>query len=53
MRQCCMAEFGDNSVVVFPSEIRNICEKAGLYRDDFVIPTALREQGFQRENTYF
>ena len=37
--RCCRAEFGDNTVIVFPSEIRNICEKTGLSRDDFVIPT--------------
>lgn len=37
--QCCRAEFGDNTVIVFPSEIRSICEKTGLSRDDFVIPT--------------
>lgn len=37
--QCCRAEFGDNTVIVFPSEIRSISEKTGLSRDDFVIPT--------------
>jgi Fe-S-cluster containining protein len=37
--RCCRAEFGDNTVVVFPSEIRSICEKIRLERDDFVIPT--------------
>lgn len=37
--QCCRAGFGDNTVIVFPSEIKCICEKTGLFRDDFVIPT--------------
>ncbi len=36
---CCQAEYGDNTVFVFPSEIRRIQEKTGLKRDDFVIPT--------------
>ena len=36
--RCCRAEYGDNTVVVFPSEIRDICDKTGLARDDFVIP---------------
>ncbi|MCZ7385838.1 MAG: YkgJ family cysteine cluster protein [Candidatus Methanoperedens sp.] len=36
---CCKAEYGDNTVFVFPSEIRRIREKTGLKRDDFVIPT--------------
>lgn len=35
--QCCRAEFGDNTVVVFPSEIRRICKKTGI--NDFVLPT--------------
>ncbi|NJD53225.1 MAG: YkgJ family cysteine cluster protein [Candidatus Methanoperedens sp.] len=37
--QCCRAEFGDNTVTVFPSEINCIRETTGLFRDDFVIPT--------------
>jgi len=37
--QCCRAEFGDNTVILFPLEIRSICEKTGLSHDDFVIPT--------------
>jgi Fe-S-cluster containining protein len=37
--QCCMNEFGDNTVIVSPSQIRKICEMSGLKRDDFVIPT--------------
>ncbi len=37
--QCCRAEYGDNTVSVFPFEIRRICEKTGLKRDDFAIPT--------------
>jgi Fe-S-cluster containining protein len=37
--QCCRALYGDNTVIVFPSEIIRICDKTGLSRDDFVIPT--------------
>jgi Fe-S-cluster containining protein len=37
--QCCMSEFGDNTVIVSPSQIRKICDISGLKRDDFVIPT--------------
>ena len=37
--QCCRAEFGDNTVIVFPSEIRNISEKTRLFRDDFILPS--------------
>lgn len=37
--QCCRSEYGDNTVIVFPSEIRIIGEKKGLHRDGFVIPT--------------
>ncbi len=36
--QCCRAEYGDNTVFIFPFEIRRICEKTGLVREDFVIP---------------
>lgn len=36
---CCRAEYGDNTVSVFPFEIRRICEKTHLMRDDFVLPT--------------
>lgn len=37
--QCCMSEFGDNTVIVSPSHIRKICNNSGLEHDDFVIPT--------------
>jgi Fe-S-cluster containining protein len=37
--QCCMSEFGDNTVIVSPSQTGEICERYGLERDDFVIPT--------------
>lgn len=36
--QCCMSEFGDNTVIVSPTQIRKICLGYGLFRDDFVIP---------------
>jgi len=32
--QCCMSEFGDNTVIVSPSQIRKICMGSGLMRDD-------------------
>jgi len=38
--QCCMSEFGDNTVIVSPSQIREICKSSSLEPDDFVIPTA-------------
>jgi Fe-S-cluster containining protein len=37
--QCCMSEFGDNTVIVSPSQIGKICMGSGLRREDFVIPT--------------
>jgi Fe-S-cluster containining protein len=36
--QCCREEYGDNTVFIFPFEIRLICEKTGLVQDDFVTP---------------
>ncbi len=42
--QCCKAEYGDNTVVIFPSEIRRICEKTGLTRDDFAIPAPSQDR---------
>ena len=36
--QCCMSEFGDNTVMVSPSQIGKICMGLGLKRDDFVVP---------------
>ncbi len=37
--QCCKAEYGDNTVSVFPHEIRRICETTGLAKEEIVIPT--------------
>ncbi len=37
--QCCKAEYGDNTVIVFPFEIRSICEGYGLERDEIAVPT--------------
>ncbi len=37
--QCCKAEYGDNTVSVFPYEIRCICEVTGLDKEIIVIPT--------------
>ncbi len=42
--QCCRAEYGDNTVFIFPSEIRRIQEKTGLNRDDFIIPTPSQDR---------
>ncbi len=42
--QCCKAQYGDNTVIVFPSEIKKISEKTGLSRDDFVIPTPSQDR---------
>ncbi len=42
--QCCRADYGDNTVVIFPSEIRCICEKTGLTRDDFAIPAPSQDR---------
>ena len=37
--KCCKEEYGDNTVAVFPFEIRRICEQTGLEWNDVVIPT--------------
>ncbi len=37
--RCCREEYGDNTVSIFPSEIRCISLKTGLSRDEFAIPT--------------
>jgi Fe-S-cluster containining protein len=42
--RCCREEYGDNTVFIFPFEIRCICEKTGLGRDDFVIPTPSQDR---------
>ncbi len=36
---CCKAEFGDNTVLLFPFEIRQICDKTGFQPEDIAIPT--------------
>lgn len=36
--QCCRAEYGDNTVFIFPFEIRRIQENTGLGRDGIAIP---------------
>lgn len=45
--ECCRSEYGNNTVAVFPFEIRRICEKTGLDRDDFVIPTPSQDRDAQ------
>lgn len=42
--RCCKSESGDNTVSVFPFEIRRICEKTGLDRNDVVIPTPSQDK---------
>ncbi len=37
--KCCMAEHGDNTVVLFPFEIRTIVKRTGLPMNDIVSPT--------------
>jgi len=37
--RCCMGDFGDNTVTIFPSEIRCISEKTGLNWEDIAVPT--------------
>ncbi len=36
--ECCMAQYGDNTVIVFPGEIKRICEVKKLLPHDFVDP---------------
>lgn len=35
---CCMEEYGDNTVIVFPSEIERISSKTGLDREEIAVP---------------
>jgi len=37
--RCCMEDFGDNTVSIFPFEIRLISEKTGLKWEDIAVPT--------------
>ena len=37
--KCCQKDYGDNTVAIFPFEIRRICEQTGLKWNDVVIPT--------------
>lgn len=37
--RCCMGDSGDNTVSIFPFEIRRISEKMGLKWDDIAVPT--------------
>ncbi len=36
--KCCMEDYGDNTVSVFPFEIRRISEKTGLKWEDIAVP---------------
>ncbi len=42
--KCCREEYGDNTVFIFPSEIRRISLKTGLSRNDFAIPTPSQDR---------
>ena len=37
--RCCMGNFGDNTVSIFPFEIKHISEKNGLKWNDIAVPT--------------
>ena len=37
--RCCMGNYGDNTVSIFPFEIRRISEKTGLKREYIAVPT--------------
>ncbi len=37
--RCCMEDYGDNTVSIFPFEIRRISEKTGIKREDVAVPT--------------
>ncbi|GFO96219.1 hypothetical protein ig2599ANME_0407 [groundwater metagenome] len=36
--RCCMEDYGDNTVSIFPFEIRRISEKTGLKMEDIAVP---------------
>ncbi len=36
--QCCRREYGDNTVAVFPAEIRKICEMHGFKPEEIILP---------------
>jgi Fe-S-cluster containining protein len=42
--RCCKAKYGDNTVIVFPFEIRRICEKKGIKQKDIVIPAPSQDK---------
>lgn len=37
--RCCMEDYGDNTVSIFPFEIKLISEKTGIKREDIAVPT--------------
>lgn len=41
--KCCMADYGDNTVSVFPFEIRRISDKTGLKWVDIAVPAPSRD----------
>lgn len=42
--RCCKGDCGDNTVSIFPSEIRHISGKTGFRRDDIAIPTPSQDR---------
>ncbi len=45
--KCCKLDFGDNTVSIFPSEIRCISGKTGLNRDEIAVPTPSEDRDAQ------
>ncbi len=45
--RCCRAEFGDNTVTVFPFEIRRIMEKTVFKWEEIVIPTPSQDRDME------
>ncbi len=45
--ECCKAEFGDNTVSIFPFEIRRICEKTGLKAEDIATPAPWQDTDYE------
>jgi Fe-S-cluster containining protein len=42
--RCCMEDYGDNTVSIFPFEIRRISKKTGIKREDIAVPTPSEER---------
>lgn len=42
--RCCMQEYGDNTVSVFPFEIKRISERTGLQTEEIAVPAPSEER---------